>query len=208
MARLAHLLSPRERAFYDLFDEAASTAVAAAAALEEAMGEWPASRARLGDVQRCVREAARVRHDVVHRLGATFVTPMDRHDILRLATALELPAHRVGEAGAAIDAYALREIDRAAQEQAWLLRYACDVVVMAVGRLRDLDDVAECVAAAERLEDDADRVVRGALARLFDGHREAVDVLRWKAIHQRLESAIDAARDGVGVVEALTIKYA
>ena len=208
MARLAHLLAPRERAFFDLFDEAAGATVAAAAALESAVGEWPAPRARIADVQRCVRDSARVRHDVAHRLSGTFVTPMDRHDILRLATAIELPARRAGDVGAAIDAYAVREIDRAAQEQAWLLRYACDVLAMAVARLRDLDDVAECVAAAERLEDDADRLLRGALAGLFDGRREAVDVLRWKDIHRRLEGAIDAARDGVALVEGLTIKYA
>src|ERR687883_228591 len=89
MARLSQLFAPREREFFDLFEEAGSNIVRAAGLLERLLQEWP-DHGELGrDVVVCEQEGDRITHDIIQRLNSTFVTPIDREDIYALASALD-----------------------------------------------------------------------------------------------------------------------
>ena len=89
MARLTQLFAPREREFFDLFEEAGANIVRAAELLERMLEAWP-DRAELArDVVVCEQEGDRITHDIIQRLNSTFVTPIDREDIYALASALD-----------------------------------------------------------------------------------------------------------------------
>ena len=89
MARLSQLFLPKEREFYDLLEEAAANIVKAAAMLETMMESWP-ERAELARERILAeQEGDRITHDIIHKLNATFVTPIDREDILALASGLD-----------------------------------------------------------------------------------------------------------------------
>src|SRR3954449_10998188 len=89
MAQLSRLFAPREREFFDLFEEAGANIVRAAGLLERMLQEWP-DHGELGrDVLACEHEGDRITHDIIRRLNQTFVTPIDREDIYALASALD-----------------------------------------------------------------------------------------------------------------------
>src|SRR3954454_22286403 len=89
MSRLTQLFAPKEREFFDLFEEAGANIVRAAELLERMLEEWPDGGELLRDVVICEQEGDRITHDIIHRLNSTFVTPIDREDILALASALD-----------------------------------------------------------------------------------------------------------------------
>src|SRR3954468_14079475 len=89
MSRLSQLFAPKEREFFDLFEEAARNCVRAAELLVEMLQEWPEHGEKLRDVVVCEQEGDRITHDIIQRLNQTFVTPFDREDIIALASSLD-----------------------------------------------------------------------------------------------------------------------
>ena len=89
MARLSQLFAPKEREFFDLFEEAGANIVRAAGLLEKLLEEWPDQGELAREVRDCEHEGDRITHDIIQRLNHTFVTPIDREDIYALASALD-----------------------------------------------------------------------------------------------------------------------
>src|SRR4051794_18272171 len=89
MAPLSQLFMPREREYYDLFEEAATNIVRAAAMLEEMVTSWPEKSELAREILLAEQEGDRITHDIIRKLNATFVTPIEREDILALASGLD-----------------------------------------------------------------------------------------------------------------------
>ena len=89
MARLSQVLAPRGREFFDLFEEAAGNIVRAADLLERLLRDYPEARELAREILTCEHEGDRITHDVIHALNSSFVTPIDREDILQLTSALD-----------------------------------------------------------------------------------------------------------------------
>src|ERR1041384_2115321 len=89
MPRLSQLFAPKEREFFDLFEEAGANIVRAAELLARMLEDWPDGGELLRDVVICEQEGDRITHDIIQRLNSTFVTPIDREDIYALARMLE-----------------------------------------------------------------------------------------------------------------------
>jgi uncharacterized protein Yka (UPF0111/DUF47 family) len=93
-----------------------------------------------------------------------------------------------------------------AQEMAAVLRQSARAICSAVPRLRALQDINEFTAEVNRLEDEGDRLMRGAVASLFDHGIDPMMVIRWKDIFERLEDAIDSTETAVNILEGVIIK--
>jgi uncharacterized protein len=89
MVQLSRLFAPREREFFDLFEEAGANIVRAAGLLETMVQEWPDHGELARDMVVCEQEGDRITHAIVQRLNQTFVTPIDREDIYALASGLD-----------------------------------------------------------------------------------------------------------------------
>src|SRR3954447_16229982 len=89
MSRLSQLFAPKEREFFDLFEEAGNNCVRAAELLERMLDQWPDHGELARDVVVCEQDGDRITHDIIQRLNSTFVTPIDREDIYALASSLD-----------------------------------------------------------------------------------------------------------------------
>src|SRR3954447_3571873 len=89
MAGLSRLFAPREREFFDLFEEAGRNIVQSGEILENMLDRWPDHGELARDFVVCEQEGDRITHDIIQRLNQTFVTPIDREDIYALASALD-----------------------------------------------------------------------------------------------------------------------
>src|SRR3954449_5506309 len=87
--RLSSVLAPRDREFFDLFEEAGRNIVRAASLLEQMLADYPDRADLAREILICEQEGDRITHDIIRRLNETFVTPIDREDILALASALD-----------------------------------------------------------------------------------------------------------------------
>ena len=128
MVQLSKLLAPKEREFFDLFEEAGANIVRAAALLERMLDKWPDHGELARDIVVCEQEGDRITHDIVHRLNQTFVTPIDREDIYALASGLDDIVDWIEEVA---DFFALYRIEAPmSQAQIAIIAGGCFVLVL------------------------------------------------------------------------------
>jgi predicted phosphate transport protein (TIGR00153 family) len=206
MSRLSQIFAPKEREFFDLFEEAGANAVRAAELLEKMLEQWPDHGEKLRDVVVCEQEGDRITHDIIHRLNQTFVTPFDREDIIALASGFDDIVDFIEEVADFLGLYRIEAPMEQAQRMARVLHEATRHLNEALPRLRSLKDINHYVVEVNRLENDGDRILREAVASLFDHGIDPMMVIRWKDIYERLEDAIDATETAVNIMAGIIIK--
>jgi uncharacterized protein len=204
--RLSHLFAPKEREFFDLFEEAGANIVRAAELLERMLENWPDHAELARDVLVCEQEGDRITHDIIQRLNSTFVTPIDREDIYALASALDDIVDFVEEVSDFLTLYRIEAPMDQATELARILSQSSRAIADAIPRLRTFRDIHHYTVEVNRLENDGDRVVRQALASLFERGIDPMLVIRWKDIFERLEDGIDATETVANILEGIVIK--
>jgi predicted phosphate transport protein (TIGR00153 family) len=204
-------LLPRDEKFFDLFSAVATFTTEAAGLLQELLRADAQRRGAIVDqIKRLEHQADQVTHEVVTRLDRVFITPLDREDIHLLAsrlddvidlidgTARRLLMFRAGKApeGAVLIADV---IGKAVAE--------LQVAVRALEKNKGGTVLAACVQV-KRMEEEGDSLYHEWLGRLFEGHPEPLDVIKWKEIYDNLEKTLDFIEDAANVLESISIKHA
>jgi uncharacterized protein len=204
--RLSQVIAPRDREFFDLFEEAGGNILRAAALLEEMLRDFPERNELARDILICEQEGDRITHDIIQRLNQTSVTPLDREDIHELAAALDDVVDYTEEVADYLGLYRIEAPMSQAQELAKVLHHAARQIAEAMPRLRTFKDLSHYTVEINRLENDGDRISREAIASLFDNGIDPMVVIRWKDIFERLEEAIDATETVANILEGVVIK--
>jgi predicted phosphate transport protein (TIGR00153 family) len=199
-------LVPQRSEFFELYRKAGANAVAIATALVELLERFPDTSDLSWDIKELEHEGDRLTYDIVDLLNRTFVTPFDRDDMYRLATALDDICDHIDEAAGNILTYGIVEVRPKAKEQGQVVLRAAEKIEEAVGLLEGFKDSRRQLAALRDLEDEGDRLNREAVSELFHSNGDAISVIRWKDIHEHLEEAVDACENAADVLEAIFVK--
>ena len=208
MPRLSQVLAPRGREFFDLFEEAGGNIVRATDLLDQMLRDYPERRDLAREILICEQEGDRITHDLIHALNNTFVTPIDREDILDLASALDDIVDFVEEVADYLGLYKIDAPMEQSQRLAHVLAQAGRQIAEAMPRLRSFDDMSHYTVEVNRLENEGDRIGREAVASLFEEGIDPLVVIRWKDIYERLEEAIDACEKVAYILEGISTKNA
>jgi predicted phosphate transport protein (TIGR00153 family) len=208
MARLTHLFAPADREFFDLFEEAGTNTVRAADLLDQLLRGWPDNKELGREILICEQEGDRITHDLIRKVNNTFVTPIEREDILTLASGLDDIVDFTEEAADYMNLYRIEAPMEQSQRLSHVLLQCTRQIAEAIPRLRGFNDISHFVVEINRLENDGDRITREAVAALFDGGIDPMVVIRWKDIYERLEAAIDACEKVAHILESVVIKNA
>jgi uncharacterized protein len=206
MPRLAHVFAPRDRLYFELFEEAGRNILQASDLLDRLLSNYPDSKQLAQEILVCEQEGDRITHDIIDRLNHTFVTPIDREDILALASALDDIVDFTEEVADYLGLYKIEAPMDQAIRLARVLKAACRQISEAIPRLRGFRDISHYTVEINRLENEGDRITREAVASLFDGGIDPMVVIRWKDLFERLEEAIDAAERVANILEGIVIK--
>jgi uncharacterized protein len=208
VASIASFLRGSDKEFFDLFERAGENIERAAALLGEMLDDYPERRGLARDILACERDGDQITHDIIRRLNQTFVTPIDREDILQLASALDDIVDYTEEVADYLGLYRIEAPMVQAQRMAGVLRAAAKQIARATSLVRGFKDISEQTVEIHRLENEADRIVREAIASLFEVGVDPMVVIRWKDIFERLENAIDATERAAYILEGIVIKNA
>ena len=206
MAQLARMFAPKEREFFNLFEEASRNILKSAELLDQMMGNYPDEAELAREILICEQDGDRITHDIHRRLNQTFVTPIDREDIYELAGALDDIVDWIEETADFLGLYQIEAPMEQAQELCAVLVKSARQVDEAMPRLRTFKDIHQYTVEINSLENEGDRLHREALAALFKGGIDPMTVIRWKDIYQRLENAIDATEKVAHILENIFIK--
>jgi uncharacterized protein len=208
VASIANLLRGSEREFFDLFERAGTNIVHAAELLDEMLASYPETADLARDIRAAEHEGDHITHDVINRLNQTFVTPIDREDILQLTSALDDIVDYIEEVADYLGLYKIEAPMAQAQRLAGVLRDATRQLATAIPLIREFKNISAQMVEVHRLENEGDRLVREAIASLFESGIDPMVVIRWKDIFERLENAIDSTERAAFILEGIVIKNA
>jgi hypothetical protein len=199
-------ITPRDNAFFDMFTEAGRN-IAESADLLAGLLDPNANREALARQLREREHAGdAVTHRIMRQLNTSFVTPFDREDIYRLASALD---DVVDAMEAAADFIVLADVGKLPAlmtEQITLVARASQETADAMARLKTLKDLEAYWIEVNRLENEADRVYRKLLSRLFSGDYDALTMVKLREVADGFEEAADALEHVAHAVETIAVK--
>ena len=201
-------LVPKDRIFFDLFNQAGQNTLRGARLLKEMLEAWPEDRGLAREILLIEQEGDRITHDIVQRVNSTFVTPIDGGDIYALATQLDDIVDYVEETADFMGLYKIEAPMEQALGMADVLVQACEQLAAALQNLRGFKDLEHYWIEIHRLENDGDRLYRDAMASLFANGIDPMVVIRWKDLFAVLERAVDATETAAHILEGIVIKNA
>ena len=204
-------LSKAKDPFFSAFSEHAQLTVRAAGLLRELL-EQPTKLSELKlEITRLEHQADEITRATLTRLRSQWITPLDRPDIHTLATRLDDVLDVIESISERLELFAIQDSSPVAVAAARVLESIAiamskAVDLLPVARKRAQDIVALCAEIA-KLESEADVLYRSALAELFKSGRDALEVLKWRDIHEQLEAATDLCEDVANALEGVVLEY-
>jgi hypothetical protein len=199
-------LFPKEEDFFTLFRRQAALVRQTCDLLVEMMERFDDLEARARRLKDLEHDADLVAHELFERLNRTFITPLEREDIHDLGSGLDDVLDAVEAIGSRIVLFRIQHPTPEARQLALILAKCGAQIERAVDHLKDLKNLMSFTIELNRLENEADAISRQAVADLFDGSHEVLDVMRWKEIYGRLEGAADKCEDVANTIEAIVLK--
>jgi predicted phosphate transport protein (TIGR00153 family) len=202
---------PSKINFFELFDKVVDHAEQATGKLVELMENFDDSERIAKEIREVEHQADLVTHDIMRALHQTFITPIDREDIHRLATRLDDVIDLVWSC---VDKMVVFRLEKPTRDVVDLARELHDTTRFVKRAFRDLEGknyehVKEHCIEINRLENQIDRMYRNALGDLFDEFKDdPAMIIKWKDIYERLEEAADKCEDVANVLEGIVLKHA
>lgn len=207
------LFLPKDRVFYTLFEEVATTLVQMGEIFKNAMNEKDLNKR--DDMLRKLEEMEHKNDETTHQifieLGSNFITPFDREDIHYLATSLDDIADYIWGAAKRIVNYQIDDKNNTIHAFAEIICKSINAINTSIYGLRgmkNLRDITASCVIVNSLENDADNLLDSAMLTLFSSNISAVELIKQKDIFQMLEVVTDKCEDAANVVESIIIKYA
>jgi uncharacterized protein len=207
---MLHRSRPRaDPALLELFEASGRNVQRATALLRDLLASFPEEASLARDVLVCEREGDRIAHDILHRLAERGrACQLDAVDVHALTGALDDIVDHAEEAADQLGLYGVEAPMEQSQQMAEVLVAAADAVAEALHEWRAGGDMSGSLVEVHRLENDADRLVRQAVASLFATGIDPMLVIRWKDIFETLEEAVDACERVANVLEGIVLKQA
>jgi predicted phosphate transport protein (TIGR00153 family) len=204
-------LMPSEGKFFDMFNQHAELCVKGAKEMVGLMTNFDDLENRVHAIESLEKQADKITYAAVDLLHKTFITPLDRDDIHKLITRMDDILDLMEDAAQTVSLYDLHSVTPEAKRLAELVLACTEKVKEAVALLSNMDNARQIVAICEeidRLESDADHVMRAAMSKLFRDEPDVRNLIKMKAIYEILETVTDRCEDVANIIEGIIVENA
>lgn len=204
-------LMPTEGKFFDLFNQHADLCVKGAAEMVAMMTNFDDLENRVHAIESIEKQADKVTHNAIDLLHKTFITPLDRDDIHQLITRMDDILDLLEDAAQTVSLYDIKTTTPEAKRLAELCLASAEKVKTAVGLLHNMDNSTQILATCaeiDRLEADADHVMRAAMSKLFRDEPDVRNLIKFKAIYEILETVTDRCEDVANILQGIIVENA
>ncbi len=182
----------------------------AAAKLRDLLRDFSDVPAKVQAIKDIEHEADRAVGKITQHLNGSFITPIDRDDIMLLTRRLDQICDTVNVAAQRLIMYNVNVITDDALAFARLIDIASQRLVELMGELRRVRKsrtIPEMIEEINRIEHEGDELYHSSMRKLFSGSMDCIEVIRWNESYQSLEKVIDACEDVANVVQRIVVKY-
>jgi predicted phosphate transport protein (TIGR00153 family) len=202
-------LMPREGKFFELFNAHAERIVEGSRELAAMIGTFSDLDAHAQRIDAAERAADKITHETIALLHKTFITPFDRDQIHELINTMDDILDLIQDVAESIALYDLRSVTPEAKQLAEICQVCCDRVRDTISLLPNIkrsEAILKYCQEIDRLESDADRVMRSALSKLFREENDLKQVMKLRVIYDLLETITDRCEDVANVVEGIVLE--
>jgi predicted phosphate transport protein (TIGR00153 family) len=208
-------LLPREGNFFELFNDHGQHVADGARSFMEMVrhyGDETLRNKHAADVDAAEKQADRITAEVNRLLHKTFITPIDREQIHGLINAMDDVLDLLQDSSEVMSLYDLKNVSDDVLRLSEISLRCCERVQHVVGLLPRLNQASVAEAAIktcqeiDRLESDADRVMRSAMSKLFRDNIDVRELIKLKAVYEHLESISDRCEDVANIVEGIVLE--
>jgi len=200
---------PKEGRFFEHFSELADNILQASRELAELMGSFDDVERRAYNIESIEKNGDKITHAAVELLHKTFITPLDRDAIHQLITNMDDILDLIEDSAQSIFLYDIRSVTDEAKRLADICVSCAERVKEAVGMLSNMDNARAIMAVCheiDRLESEADHVMRSAMAKLFRDEPDVRQVIKLRSIYELLEGITDRCEDVANLIEGIVLE--
>jgi len=208
---LFNFLRRDEGSFYQWLEDAANNTLQAAQALETLCNNFGNPQEAAARLHEFEHRGDEIGHRIYEQLNKTFITPLDREDIISLYSSIDDMTDFVHSAADMMAVYKVEAVPPTAQQLAECVVGCAEEIVKALPHLRkrkELHLIQPSVIQINSLENKADDILRSGLVELFTHPEDVVHIIKWRDIYEEMEEATDKAEDIADVLRGLVIKNA
>lgn len=207
MARFS--LIPREEQYFALFRQMTSYIYDAASKLVEMLGDKNETfGAHLKGIKAIEHACDELTHSISTKLNSSFITPFDREDIFLLSGALDDIVDLIDDIARAFVMYNVTEATDYARQFGDVIQRMAVQLHEVVSILERPAGITPRLVEIHRLENEGDDLYHEAIGELFRGTPDALRVIRWKDIYDKLEAAVDRCEQAANIIETVILKHA
>jgi predicted phosphate transport protein (TIGR00153 family) len=199
---------PSSREFYDDFSLAAQNLAACVERFKDVLADMSQASERHLAVKEVERAGDEFTSRILTRLGTTFVTPFDPEDIQRLAQAIDDVVDDIYHVSEMVVLTHITHLLPEVTEQVTVLTSMAAKIVELFDRFEDMRGIPPIITEIEELESEGNRIYRRAVAHLFSGEMDPVDMIRWKDIIESMEAVFNRIEDMANIVTTIVVKQA
>ena len=200
-------LIPRDEGFFTLFNQLAAKMKVASELLRTMFATPERLSHYVAEIKNVEHEADAVIYEIATRLDRSFITPLDREDIYRLAQELDTVVDLIDGTARRAAMFQLRDSRPSAVQLASILSKAVDELEQSVRQVKDRRSVAQHTLAIKRYEEEGDTAYAEAVGGLFQGTPDPIEVIKWKELYDTLEAALDRCQTTSIVLESISLKH-
>jgi len=205
-------LAPREIGFFDLFIRHARAGLDAGKTLVEALEQWPrGAEGMIRRIEEIEHECDTIAHMTIDLLHRTFITPLDRDETLKLISKMDDVVDGIESAAQRMLLFDVQQVPARLVDLARVVMKEQEVLVELVPLLHGFkhpERIRELIIEVQRLENEADGILRAGLGELFREHRsDPLMVIQVKELYERIEDASDQAEDVAEIIEGITLEH-
>jgi uncharacterized protein len=203
---------PKDRKFFPLFEQASANLLTTSNVLTELMIA-PTLEKRIHIVKKIEKlehNGDEITHQIFLEVGRTFITPFDREDVQRLASALDDVLDYIHGSAKRLELYKVDPIHPSMVKLSELIQQSCHELNIALSSLRNVRNywkIREAIVKINSYENHADDLFDNAVARLFEEEKDAIQIIKIKEVLSALETATDKCEDVANVLESVIIKH-
>jgi len=202
-------LMPREGRFFELFNEHAGQVVQGSRELAALMASGDDLERRAHNIESIEKRADRITRNTIELLHKTFITPIDRDDIHQLISKMDDILDLIEDSAQLMFLYDVRVPTPEAKKLADICVVCCEKMQSAVALLSSMDNAAAIMAICndiDRLESEADHVMRAAMARLFRDEPDVRELIKLRTIYEHLETVTDRCEDVANIIQGIVLE--
>lgn len=205
------LFDSRSQNIFDWYQELADNNVKASKKLRDVCRDVKTIEQSVKTIARYEHQSDAICQNIFNEIHRSFITPMDREDIIALTRSLDDVMDLINLSAETISVYNVKKLNKRAEEFAEIIVDSTEVVsrvLLNLSKRKTFSFVGKGVADLNSLETAGDELLKDGLRELFRNPTNPIDVIKWRDIYMSLEEITDKTENIADVLHGLIIKYA